>query len=110
MRFVAPETFRKLHTCAKSFVNQLTTPDLKEWFFVIARDWQNIVGHELAQQTVPQGLWFRAPKEQKQGFLTVRVTSQGAALVLQHELSFMRDAVNKYYGSPLIKTIKLVAR
>lgn len=109
MRFVTPSTFKSVKKCADAFVATLQLPTHNEWLPFIKKDWEGIVGADLAAQTVPGKLWFSKIGCQG-GVLTVFVMSQGAALVLHHETAFMRDAVNAYYKQNVVHTVRVQAQ
>ena len=109
MRFVAPSTFKNVKTYADAVVASLNPPKNNEWLPFLQKDWQDIVGVDLAAQTVPGKLWFLRPNG-AEGILTVFVVSQGAALVLHHETAFMRDAVNAYYKQDIVRGVRVQAR
>ncbi|MCY4414506.1 MAG: DciA family protein [Alphaproteobacteria bacterium] len=110
MRFVGPGSFRQVQQCARSLVERLRPPSDLEWLALMQAEWPNIVGSSLAEQTVPDKLWFKIPERSAAGQLTVRVASQGAALIMQHETLFMRDAINQYYNQKIIQNVRVVAR
>ena len=107
MRYVGPSTFKNIEKCARSFVRGLAPPEDQHWLPFIQKDWPAIVGEALAAQTQPAKLWFARPQSGGGGRLTVSVPSQGAALILQHETGFMRDALNRYYEQELVQTVRL---
>ena len=110
MRFVTQSTFKRLKDCADAFVSDLRAPEDGEWITFVQRDWTAIVGTVLAAQTVPGKLWFAQPGSGAGGCLTVFVSSQGAASVLHHEASFMREAINKHYKQNLVRVVRVRAR
>ena len=108
MRFVSPDVFKTVGACADAFVQGLAPPEARDWLPFLRKDWASRLDSDLAAQTIPGKLWFARPGVSgRDGILTVFVASQGAALVLQHEVAMMRDAVNSFYQQDLLQTIRL---
>jgi len=105
-----PNPFKRVYDCAQGVVARLGPPEHRDWIAFLHRDWAEIVGSSLAQQTVPGQMWFKNPSDATDGVLTVYASSPGAAMVLHHETMGMRDAVNTYYQQSLVCRVRVQVR
>ncbi len=106
-----PADFRRggMHTLGM-LVPKAASPILRKRGFaqaaIVAR-WAEIVGPELAKQSLPEKLSF--PRESSAGGATLHVRAAGAmALELQHLSSIVLERVNGFFGYQAVEKLTLV--
>lgn len=72
---------------------------------VLAADWPEIVGAEIADRCRPERLSF--PRGQKVGATLHLQVDPPAALELQHELPRLIERVNRFFGYAAVAQVKL---
>lgn len=73
----------------------------------IIRNWEYIVGEELAKLTVPLRIDFKKD-DRKDGVLHIEVAGGALALELQQQSKMIKDKVNVFFGYEAINRIKIV--
>jgi hypothetical protein len=91
-------------------VPQVATPALRRRGFAEARvvtDWPDIIGPELARETLPERLTF--PRGAEGGGGTLRIRASGPlALELQHLEPLVIERINRYFGFAAVARLAFV--
>ncbi len=93
-------------------VDRLTRPLLAKRGFAqgaVVREWDTIVGSELAAQTVPERIAF-PPGMRNGGTLHLRVGNGVAATTLQHLEPVLIERINGYFGYAAVVRLRLIQR
>jgi hypothetical protein len=93
-------------------VDRLTRPLFAKRGFAqgaVVREWDAIVGPELAAQTVPERIAF-PPGMRNGGTLHLRVGNGVAATTLQHLKPVLIERINGYFGYAAVVRLRLIQR
>ena len=69
--------------------------------------WEQIVGEEMAQYTIPRKVDFKK-NEKTNGVIHIVVPGGAFALELQHKEKFVLEKVNSYFGYKAISGIRII--
>lgn len=73
----------------------------------LLKNWEAVVGHDLAQYTLPQKILFKKDERQNGTLILLTLSGAFAMEVKQHEPHILQK-INTFFGYPAVTTLKIL--